>query len=76
MRVTELPSSQGLVPCLSASDELVDGSQLFPILDSAVLGLLSSTLLITKLIFASKDLVPPHEITFGLNYGPRTAWHV
>ena len=76
VRVTELPSSQGLVPCLSVSDELVDGSQLLPILDSAVLGLLSSTLLITKLTFASKDLVPPHETTFGLNYGSRAAWHV
>ena len=66
----------GLVPCLSVSDELVDGSQLLPILDSAMLGLLSSSLLVTKLIFASKDLVPPHEITFGLNYGSRAAWRV
>ena len=76
MRVTELPSLQGLVPCLSVSDELVDGSQLLPILDSAVLGLFSSTLLITKLTFARKDLVPPNDITFGLNYGSRAAWRV
>ena len=44
----------GLVPCLSVSDELVDGSQLLPIFDSAVLGLLSSTLLITKSLMLAK----------------------